>query len=449
MTTSVKWFSVNFDGLTYSHDGGRMCCIRPTIAKGEFPRSVVYFIGRLFVVEQLKQNRCEESIDDQQNILCIPSSVAIVCESCFIGCEALSLVAFEFNSKLSRIENLAFGNRWSMPEDAFVPIMQACSSLSSICIPSSVEVLRQSSFSGCIALSVLTFESGSQLSLIEKCAFEGCSSLSSICIPSSVEIIGEDCFSGCKALRTVRFEADSKLARIEDYAFEYCSSLSSIYIPPGLVHLGCLAFFDTPFCDISIDAANLEFSLLDCFLVNHDGRTIVLGGWNASELTIPASIEELGCGCFAGRQMLSIVRFENDSRVSRIEKFAFQYCSSLSSICIPYSVTIICECSFYGCGNLSIVSFESDCRLTRIEQSAFWECSSLRSICIPASVEAIDCHCFSMCGALSVVSFESGSHLARIDKAAFEHCSSLSSIWVPCALRPVLHEYEEILKVYP
>jgi hypothetical protein len=79
----------------------------------------------------------------------------------------------------------------------------------------------------------VAFETGSKLSRIEVAAFAHCSSLSSICIPSSVEILREWCFAGCQALCNVTFEADSRLSHIEPFAFSNCSSLSSIGIPAG------------------------------------------------------------------------------------------------------------------------------------------------------------------------------------------------------------------------
>jgi hypothetical protein len=55
----------------------------------------------------------------------------------------------------------------------------------------------------------VTFESGSLLSGLGKSAFLCCSSLSSMCIPSSVEVLREGCFYGCTALSNVTFESGS------------------------------------------------------------------------------------------------------------------------------------------------------------------------------------------------------------------------------------------------
>jgi hypothetical protein len=96
--------------------------------------------------------------------------------------------------------------------------------LSSICIPSSVDIVCERCFSRCTNLANVTFETGAKLSCIEG-AFQNCSFLPSICIPSSVESINENCFCGCYKLSTITFEAGSKLTRI---AFKNCSTKLSI-----------------------------------------------------------------------------------------------------------------------------------------------------------------------------------------------------------------------------
>jgi hypothetical protein len=104
-------------------------------------------------------------------------------------------------------------------------------SLSSICIPSSVDRLCQLCFSRCEALSVVTFERGSPLSRIDRSAFFNCLSLSSICIPSSVRQLRDRFFQACRSLQEATFESGSKVSRVGDCAFESCPSLSLIRIP--------------------------------------------------------------------------------------------------------------------------------------------------------------------------------------------------------------------------
>jgi hypothetical protein len=76
----------------------------------------------------------------------------------------------------------------------------------------------------------------------------------------------------------------------------------------------------------------------------------------------------LGCGCFFDCTRLSSVTFEAGSKLSRIHRIAFQWCSSLSSICIPSSVLRIGEGCFARCPALSNLTLESDSRLLRFVQ---------------------------------------------------------------------------------
>jgi hypothetical protein len=116
----------------------------------------------------------------------------------------LAFVAFEFNSTLTGIElNSRFCG----------------SSVRSICIPASVEILDDKCFSNCQSLSSLTFESDSHVTRIGKLAFKSCELLLSICIPASVEVLCTESFADCRSLVSVSFESDSRLTRIEEMAF--------------------------------------------------------------------------------------------------------------------------------------------------------------------------------------------------------------------------------------
>jgi hypothetical protein len=93
---------------------------------------------------------------------------------------------------------------------------------SSIEIPFDIEILGTGSFSGCESISSLSFESNSRLTKIESDTFS-MSSLQSIVVPSGVTILCPDCFAACDSLSSVSFESNSRLIRIELHAFSFTS----------------------------------------------------------------------------------------------------------------------------------------------------------------------------------------------------------------------------------
>jgi hypothetical protein len=130
----------------------------------------------------------------------VDSSIEVICESCFDSCKSLASVTFDGNSRLSRLENWAFG--WS--------------GLQSIHLPGSLEVICESCFSSCKSLASVTFDANSRLSWLEKQAF--CrTGLQSIHLPGSLEVICESCFSYCHSLTSVVFDPSSRIcARVSD-----------------------------------------------------------------------------------------------------------------------------------------------------------------------------------------------------------------------------------------
>ena len=81
--------------------------------------------------------------------------------------------------------------------------------------------------------------------------------------------------------------------------------------------------------------------------------------------------------------------------VTSIGKYAFFWCSGLTSITIPNSVTSIGEHAFANCSGLTSITIPNS--VTSIGNGAFSGCSGLTSITIPNSVTSIGNGAFSRC----------------------------------------------------
>ena len=148
--------------------------------------------------------------------------------------------------------------------------------------------------------------------------------------------------------------------------------------------------------------------------------------------------------------------------VAIIGEFTFRFCTDLTSITIPDSVTSIGGSAFSDCANLTSIEVgagnvnytgvngvlfnaektmlltypegKTDANytipnsVTSIGKRAFFKCNSLTSITIPASVTSIDRYAFGLCNSLTSITIPAS--VTSIGERAFMDCSSLTSIEV-------------------
>ena len=144
--------------------------------------------------------------------LVIPANVTHIAENGFSGTGITSL-SFESGSQLMGIGNWAFSGCSSLSGALVIPYgvtqigwaaFASCSNLTSLTLPSSLEIIDGYAFWGCSSLSgALVIPDG--VTFIGDRTFEGCSNLTSLTLPSSLETIGENAFSGISSSATINY----------------------------------------------------------------------------------------------------------------------------------------------------------------------------------------------------------------------------------------------------
>ena len=375
--------------------------------------------------------------------------------------------AFEYNRFLSLV-TLGKGLK-TLPSGAF----SQCESLTSICIPASVQSIQNGAFAN-TGLEKLVFEENSSLTDIETGAFYG-AAIREVDIPASVIRIGDKAFSGYivgnpltrvgfdrnSHLRIIGKEAFSKcfllesivlpqgLETIEDYAF-FSSALPAITVPAGVTELGSGVFANcTVLTAITVAEENTVYHDLDGVVYSRDntviyaypsGRTgdsytpentiTTVAPWafaytpHLKTVSLPEGVTEIGNGGFLSAGITSMGLPES---LKTIAEQAFSSCVNLTSIHIPDGVLQIGRLAFAFDWQLSSITFGKESQLPRIGHSAFAH-TGLESFTVPASVSSIAQGAFTGCCNLKALTVSENSTLESISAHMFTGCDQLESI---------------------
>jgi hypothetical protein len=161
-------------------------------------------------------------------------------------------------------------------------------------------------------------------------------------------------------------------------------------------------------------------------------KTICVANWDTDgdgELSMDeaAAVTSLGTVFKNKSNITSFDELQYFTGLTSIGIQTFSYCTGLTSVTIPASVTSIDGWAFEHCTGLTSVTIPNS--VTDIGTSAFWYCNGLTTITIPNSVTSIGKNAFNNCIGLTSVTIPNG--VTSIGEGAFSECWGLASITIP------------------
>ena len=390
-------FTLNPDGQSYSVTGIGSCQDRDVIIPSEYYGLPVTSIGKnAFSGTYLSKVEIPNSVKSIETnafgrctyltSIIIPSSVTSIGSSAFSGCTSLLSVNI---SDVAAWINIDFGNTSS--DLTSNPLSQGANLyikgelVKELIVPNGVTTINYGAFYGYKTLTKVVLPD--TVSSVDAYAFYNCASLLSINIPSGVENIGNQAFSDCYKL------------------IEVCNK-SSLNISVGNSDYGYVGYYAK---HIIMDESQSALKTIGDYIFFDNGTDVYLVHYlgDEAELILP----------------------DYNGQNYEIWKYAFNNCTSLTSVEIGDSVTSIGNHSFNNCTSLTSINIPN--AVTSIGDYAFYNCTSLASVEIGDSVTSIGNSAFRDCASLASIEFAENSDLTNIGEHAFYRCSSLTSIVIP------------------
>ncbi len=279
---------------------------------------------------------------------------------------AVSLV-FENGSQLTEIGERAFERL----------------AVSSVTLPDGVRTIGDYAFLSCNKLTELNLNPG--LLEIGQLAFARCTALGAIPLPESLTTVGNSAFSNCTDLSEITFPAS--ISSIGQNALAGCTSLLKATLPDSLTVIPAGLF----------DGCSSLTSIPSYATITEIGSA-AFRGTALSELEIPTSLRKIGEACFADCTKLGIVVLRQDGLETALPANIFAGSGSNMTIYIGKDVTYIPAKLFYSEGtavNAAEIEFEDGSRLTTINEYAFAGLKSVKSLNIPDTVTYIGARAFN------------------------------------------------------
>ena len=259
-----------------------------------------------------------------------------------------------------------------------------------------VSAVRSGTFTDCDDIVSLSFSEGTEV--LESDAVNRCGSLELVTLPASMKSIEDSQFTGCPMLKEIKVDpGNTEYTMLDNVLFSVRDGmllcypqgrLDTAYTVPGWTKVLGMGCFEG-------NESLRRVTLPEGLTTIRDGAFYLCG--HLSELSIPASVTEIGRFAFQGTALRSA---EIPEGVTSLEYCTFMDCKSLEEVVLPDSLTTIGESALRSTAIKGITLPES---LTVIDHLAFMDCDSLKRITVPQGVKDMGTGVFVGCGALEEI----------------------------------------------
>ena len=263
----------------------------------------------------------------------------------------------------------------------------------------------------------------------------------SLIFGEGVRSIPDFLFFSCTGLKNIIIP--NGVTSIGAWSFCHCTGLMSVTIPDSVTSIGDSAFFGcTGLMEIYYNAEEIS-DLTDKSNVfsragkSMSGITVTFGETVAS---IPAYLFYING---SSDYYPNIVSVKLDNKLTRIGESAFSSCTELSGIYIS-DIASWCAVEFENltanplynaknlyCNGVLVRELIVPDTVTKVNKYAFYNCRSLTSLTIPDSVISIGDSAFAACSVLTEVIIPKG--VTSIGDSAFSGCTGLEEIYYNAA----------------
>lgn len=230
--------------------------------------------------------------------------------------------------------------------------------ITNIQLPSTLEVIIESSFQSCASL-MAEISLPESLRVIGSRAFSKSGIKGNLALPKNLESIGSYAFYECSGL-TGSLVIPDGVKVINSESFSFCGFSGTLVLPQGLVEIKSRAFCYTPF---------------------------------KGELNIPSSVTTIGSEAFRNTSFNGSLVLPRE--LISLDRTVFDGCWRLSGVVeIPENIVSIPSSLFRGCTGLEGIKLHKDVEV--IESEAFKNCTGIYSIvCEAKNPPTINSNSFS------------------------------------------------------